>query len=275
MTAFYTPAKEAETQGLNWKFVSQSAINSSIQVISRVIKIPQTGYYLIRLRTNENLRASVADFNMNGTLYYSDIPINSYCIDHIIPADSMVYSVMTLSQKSGIDDPMIFVHGGAADRVVGYNDDAKSAYRTKYGLTIWDSCISQKYFIKTNAISVNSYSSSTPVSSCTVIVNKESDNYQSAPSIYNKQVSTGIQSYTPAINISGNYCVDGFIIIDALDEIKQISTFDINGKCICILKPTSSYYFSSFKDLNIYDKGIYTIRVTTNDDTVIKKIFIK
>ncbi|MDE6416737.1 MAG: T9SS type A sorting domain-containing protein, partial [Duncaniella sp.] len=50
--------------------------------------------------------------------------------------------------------------------------------------------------------------------------------------------------------------------------------YDINGKCIWTIKPSSSYLSLSIKDININFKGIYIINVTTDHDTVIKKIYI-
>lgn len=45
----YQPASVREIQGLNWKFISERSLNSASQSISGYVRVPMTGYYMVRI----------------------------------------------------------------------------------------------------------------------------------------------------------------------------------------------------------------------------------
>ena len=125
----YTPATSEETQGLNWKGVSEAAINSTMQVATVRMTVPKSGIYLVRVRTRVSGAYSVADLNINGEYFYENVPITFHKVKCTIPADGNEYATMTRCATYTEDDPFLFIHGGGGDRIVGLKEIGRASCR--------------------------------------------------------------------------------------------------------------------------------------------------
>ena len=274
----YTPATSEEMQGLSWVFPSQRSQNSSIQVATARVKITKSGQYLIRVRHAINGGSSLADVNVNGVYYYENAPITLSYKTCVIPADGNYYATFTFCNNVGTDDPYLFIHGGACDKIVGFNDDASKEERAQYGLSAWDSYISQKYFMKTSGISVSNYSSSKPASHCNIVAGISEGASQSAAKSRAKDANTAgvsdvsvtdesVRIYVPA-NIYDSFS------IKATDRIHKISAYGLAGNCIGSIKWQESCAVIPAYCLNITQPGIYVICVETSNGVTSKKVVI-
>ncbi len=162
----YEAATPDEIQGLNWKAVSEPALNNAnIHIASKSLTIPKTGLYMIKLRSASDRTLGVADVNVNNSYYFEDSPIYYAKVSYSIPSGN---SHLVLTVKDG-GDPMLFMEGNDAQRIVGYNDDAPADSATAYGLTAYDSFIFQNYHIRTTGMHVCNFSTLDPESTCNVI----------------------------------------------------------------------------------------------------------
>lgn len=168
----YSSASSAEMQGLNWRGRSEYSLNSTAYLATIHITIPKTGYYVLRVRAREVGELGVADVNINGDYFYEEVPISYSQVPCCIPADGYVYACAVKSDFPLTDDPMLFVQSYAGDRVVGFNDDCGSAGRKSFRLQAFDSYLAQAYNVKTSGISVSSYSSNIPKSTCSIFVRR-------------------------------------------------------------------------------------------------------
>ena len=275
----YTPATSQEMQGLNWLFPSQKTLNSSIQVASARITIPKTGLYLVRVRHADNYTTGVADVNINGDYYYEDAPISYVYNPCYLPSDGEEHNVFTMCANPGVDDPFIFIHGAAGDRVVGFNDDAPSNMVAYHGLDDWDSYISQVYSIHTDGISVNSYSSNNPISHCDIyalvpeyIIDRDVDNI----SISDKNLSTSKEINSALVDVVSPSDTYGDFSIRANESIKNIIVSDFSGNIVGSVSDvnrSSIVVPASF--VNIKEPGGYFLQIETVSGMATKKFILK
>ena len=171
----YAYASSNEMQGLSWKRNSEPDLkNSAKHVAVMNVKIPKSGVYMAKLRSAESGALGVADFMISGSMAltkscrYVGVPVYYYHVDEVFPADGNEYEAYTLGLRPSSDDTMLFVEGNAADRIVGYNDEAPSEIRDKYPVRGHDSYLSQIYKVKTTGMHVSNYWSYAPESECIV-----------------------------------------------------------------------------------------------------------
>lgn len=275
----YTPATSEEMQGLSWVFPSEKSLNSSMQVANARVRIPKSGQYLIRVRHVVTGGSALADVNVNGAYYYESTPITLSYAPCIIPADGNYYATYTLCNYFSEDDPYLFIHGGGCDKIVGFNDDAPRENRRQYNLSTWDSFISQKYLMKTSGVSVSNYSSSKPVSQCSIFVGISNGDTQPAAKSKSKGSNTaGVSEQTvrgESVQIIGPANISGSISVYASDKIHKISVYGLVGNCIGTINGKDTYEIIEASTLNITQPGIYVISVETASGTTSKKIAIK
>lgn len=279
LTSLYTPATSEEMQGLSWVFPSQKTLNSSMQVAAARVKIPKSGQYLIRVRHAVNGGSALADVNVNGAYYYENTPITLSYKSCVIPADGNDYATFTCCNNFGTDDPRLFIHGGGCDRIVGFNDDAPSAKREQYNLSGWDSYISQNYLMKTSGISVSNYSSSKPVSRCSIVAGISNEAAQSVAKARAKGSNTaevsGFSITDESVQIMAPANINGFFSIYAPEKIQKISVYGLAGNCIGSVNGKESYANIAASFLNITQPGVYVISVETSNGITSKKVAIR
>lgn len=275
----YIPATSEEMQGLNWNGFSEKALNSKFQISTVQFTIPKTGLYLIKLRCNTNGDMATANLNINGAYYYEEVPISLSWIDCEIPADGNEYASMTCCNNFGVDDPMLFIHGNANDKIVGFDDDGPVSKLQQYNLSNWDSFISQKYFVKTSKISVCNYSSSNPVSKCSIIARLfEGTNKTLLKAMPEKEETTGISSLPTTdenIKIPNIIYRGEYFTIKAKDKIKTIQVFNLCGNKVCRTVGNGNVFTSSASALNLTQPGLYIINVETTKDVYSNKVVVK
>lgn len=275
----YTPANSDEMQGLNWVFPSEKAVNSSKQIATGIISVPKTGLYLIRVRHIESGCTSIADVNINNAYYYDNIPISLASFDYTIPVDGREYAIMTSCDNSVKDDPLLYIHGNAFDRVVGYNDDGHKTDIEKNNLSQWDSYISQTYKIKTTGISVSNYSSSNPKSNCHIIIYPLDDSTlpRAKSKGYDGNASevSEIASSNNSIEISTPNDINGHISITSKDIIESVSIYGLAGNCVYSVNLNNTNFFQPLSVLNIAQASIYVIRVETVNGIVSQKFAVR
>lgn len=275
----YTPATSEEMQGLSWVFPSEKSINSSTQLATAKITIPKSGTYLIRVRHASNGGSAIADVNVNGTYYYTDVPVTLAYKKCVIPADNNYYATFTCCNNFGTDDPYLFIHGARCDKIVGFNDDAPSAKVQQYNISSWDSYISQKYLMETSGISVSNYSSSKPTSRCNIVARISEGAAQAVAKARAKGGNTaGVTELAltdESVRIAVPENISGSFSINAPEKIQKVSIYGLAGNYIgsvnckdyCANIPASS--------LNITQTGIYVISVETSNGITSKKVVLK
>lgn len=275
----YTPATSEEMQGLNWVFPSQKTLNSSMQVATAKVNIPKSGQYLVRVRHAVNGGSALADVNVNGAYYYENSPITLSYKACVIPADGNYYATFTCCNNFGTDDPYLFIHRGLSDRIVGFNDDAPSAKREQYNISVWDSYISQKYLMKTSGISVSNYSSSKPTSRCNIVARISEGAAQSVAKARAKAANTAgvtemsITDESVQITVPAN--MNDSFSINATEKINKVSAYGLAGNCIGSVNGQESCAIIPASSLNITQPGIYVISVETSNGVTSKKVAIK
>lgn len=275
----YTPATSEEMQGLSSVYLSEKTLNSSMQVATARVKITKSGQYLVRVRHSVSGVSALADVNVNGAYYYENIPISLSYRACTIPADDNYYATFTCCNNFGKDDPYLFIHGGGCDKIVGFNDDAPSAKREQYNLSAWDSYISQKYLMKTSGISVSNYSSSNPVSRCSIFARISNEAAQSVAKArskgYNTASVSGLSITEESLQIAVPANTSGSLTLHSPVKIQKVSVYGLAGNCIGSVNCNESYVDLSLYSLNITQPGIYIISVETQNGVTSKKVAIK
>lgn len=274
----YTPATAAEMQGLSWTFPSQLTLNGTAQVATGRIKIPKSGQYLLRVRHGVNQQVSVADINVNGNYFYENSPISLSQVNCAIPSDGNEYAVMTRCKSSGYDNPYLFVHGGDADKVVGFNDDASLNMQKQFGLSKFDSFLSQSFFMETSGVSVNNYSSYKPVSKCDIIVGQvEEVELSSAKAMRRASVTSNISDtqFDARLQIVCTGKVGGVLNIASNEEIQKVSAYSLTGNVISTMECNSNTISIPLSEINIKETGVYVVSVKSSNGIVSKKIIVE
>lgn len=274
----YTHATSEEMQGYGWVSPSEKTLNSSSHVATMRLDVPKTGMYLIRVRHTVSGASSVADVTVNGMYFYENAPISLAYFDYKIPSDGKKHASMTLSYDLDKDDPLLFIHGGGCDRIVGYNDDGPKDKNELYELSSKDSYISQKYFMKTSGISVSNYSSLDPQSFCTVYadINEETPNLSKSKG---KNVSSKTFSNSNGIVdttvISIPATVNGTLSISGPEKIESISVYGVAGNCIGTVAVDKLNISIPIRDLMVTTSGIYIVCIKTTSGMISKKFAVR
>lgn len=275
----YTPATSEEMQGLSWVYPSEKSINSSTQLATARITIPKSGKYLIRVRHASNGGSAIADVNVNGAYYYTDVPITLTYNDCVIPADNNYYATFTCCNNFGTDDPYLFIHGALCDKIVGFNDDAPSAKAQQYNISTWDSYISQKYLMETSGISVSNYSSSKPTSRCNIVARISEGAAQSVAKARAKGGNTAgvteLAMTDESVQIAIPANINGVFAINAPEKIQKVAVYMMTGNCIGSVNCKESCANIPASSLNITQPGIYVISVETSSGITSKKVVLK
>lgn len=275
----YNIASSEEMQGLNWKGISEKAVNTNEQMATVRFKAPKTGFYLIRLRSKNQAVSGLANLNVNGTYYYENSPFNFAGVRCEIPADGKEYATMTNCANTRQDDPILFIHGcGVADKLVGVNDDGPREKLNQYNLYMLDSYISQKYFMKTYQISVNNYSSLKPVSSCNILARVVNNEEASAAALMKSahNTTTDIKDVrTESVSISSGTGLNSDLIISADADIENVSAYNLAGVRIGSIACEGRQVSVPMSSLNMTYQGIYVVRIETGEGIQSKKVIIR
>ncbi len=271
----YKMATSEEMQGLNWKGISSQSKNSSTQIATIHEKIPKTGVYLVRVRHKETGCMGLFNLNVNGTYYYENQPMSFTYVSCSIPADGTCYETFTECKDSKSDDPFLFIHGAGADRIVGFNDDTQSDIRDFLGLSIGDSYLAQQYKFKTSGLSVSSYWSSNPESSCN-ITTCSPQTIISKP----KQKPLENSSSTPSVKMDTDDLLtlnemSGTLTVCSNTDIRRIRVFDITETRLSSMETEGNYVNASKNSLNLNSRGIYLLYIETSDYSCTKKVVIR
>lgn len=262
----YFLSDSEERQGLNWKGVSEQALNSNKYITSMRFTAEKEGKYLIRVRTHDNYQLGVADVIVNGAYYYEDVPISSSYAAIAIPADGEEYATYTECEDHSIDDPMLFIHGADADRVVAFNDDA-STNNVVDDMCDFDAYISQSFIFPATRVSVNSYSSSSPESTCTIYGRIPVANVptrKQGKNISSDNGQTDIDEISaPSIEIPSRINIGSSFAVKSSNIITRIAAYNLSGLIVGQMTCNTAKCIVSASSLNISRPGIYILRVET------------
>ena len=274
----YILASSEEMQGLNWRGPSEKALNSRTHIAKIHETIPKTGVYFVRIRHKNRGSMGVVSFNVNGTYYYENVPMTFTFVPVSMPADNVSYESFTISANPDIDDPILFVHGAGADKVVGINDDTSRSMREFLDLSYYDSYIAQQYRFKTTGLSVSNYRSSTPESECTIITNSPKTNIPYKPSLRTKDNQTNRSNddlSNTRRSITLNNDSETLSISSLNTEILHITAYDMFGKKISSIEPNGHIVSVPLSSLGLNGHGTYIIFVETAGALFSKKIMLR
>lgn len=270
-------ASSEEMQGLNWQGASEA--DGDLYSACKYVPIPKSGYYLIRLRPYRQNQLSVADVNINGTYNYDDVPICYVRGNCTIPSDDFTYCTEVIGANAMVDDPMVFIHGAAAGRVVGYNDDYTIGLSNRLS---FNSHIEQNYIYPVTEISFSSYSSQSPVSTCDVYVYKSTEE-ESANAVMRKdrqrkseqQASISQIEKGESIIVPGIVPLGDDIVMRSQDVISHVSVYSISGRLVGSSNVKGNFYRVKTNHVGITSPGVYILSVRTTNGCVNKKIAVK
>lgn len=280
-------ATSEEFQGLNWKGCSYKSSSQGNNVISKTIKIPKTGLYLIRLRHREPGKTGTASLWVktgswaNSNLRYSNQPISFSWVPCELSANGNEYGTMVKCSNPKADDPMLFIHGADADRVVGFNDDASLRMRVIHELSKIDSHVLQQYNVRTSGISVCSYSSNNPESSCYIIAGIDESIFDPGPEweFMPKYDETPHRSKNTdklvGVNISDQLEHSGVVTITSESPIHNVTVTDLSGTVISSFQRPGTELSVSKNLMNIGKSGVYIVNVETDNGTTSKKLLFE
>ena len=271
----YIPATSDEMQGLSWKRNSEpSLVNTSLHEAVMKVKIPKTGLYMVMLRSAEDRTLGVANFTFNGNSHYSDVPIYFSDMEQLIPADGNAYQVYASSPNQDSDDPMLFVRGNAADRIVGYNDDAPSDVLDEFGLGQHDSYLCQVYKVKTSGVHVCNYSSNNPESDCYVDVWPLDDVSRNLAFTPVRRNSAPLHPTTTGL--SGRiYEYSSSIPVGDTDDVKSVQVFSLMGEKLASFSGDRCRAGLSVHDFSGKKGETYVMVMDTDKGMIVKKILVK
>lgn len=159
------------------------------------ITIPETGFYIVKIRSDRNADTGLCDIDINGKYLYDNVPIFSIGVRYEQGTDQ-VYNTFT-SNATG--NPVIWIEGGPEfpGKMREYNDDYPKQGDYDWGV---NARIKKKYPNTVYAVLLSTSSSYTPFSYCDLYIGcansnitnifknlKSDDAIQSAPAtgIYN------------------------------------------------------------------------------------------
>lgn len=258
-------------QGYNWKAPSEFSQRAGKYIAKTQIRIPEDGYYFIRLRSKENEVLSTADVNINFH-YYEGVPIYYSSELYRAKADGNIYGV-SVSCDSDID-PIVYIHGNDADRIVGFNDDHDPTLISDLTSKA-DSYIEQSYHVPTSSVSVSCYSSLNPLSTCSLQTYRRAETDMQAPQKEETKTIKNPLFSDCLIDIPESVNLNSTLRISATEDINTIAIYKINGECIYAGKTSGNCFEKDVTSLNIQEQGIFIVNVETSTDFASKKIFVK
>lgn len=280
----YLHATSDEMQGLNWKGVSEVAANDqNMHIMTFRFTAPKSGYYMVKLRSAQDRVLSVADLNVNGIYYYEDAPVYYASVDCQMPADGTSYAAFTMCNNQGTDDPMLFVEGGNFNRVVGYNDDTPTSKRNSLDLHMWDSYIRQIYKVKTTALHVCNYSSSSPDSKCIVVgnVSEETEALNTVSMMPARAKAKPAPVISEAnkdnsVSVSPRYLEQSSSVeISSKEKIRSIRVFNMAGTLTAACNVDDYCTTMPLSRLNISKKGVYLFNIETDCGSMTQKVLVR
>lgn len=267
----YEQASSAEIQGLNWSRISDKRVNNTYGT-SFSVRVPQTGIYLVRLRSREAGSCGTADISIAG-LSYEDVPMCNSTIDYLISPREGEVAVFAKGHRVnyGLNptyindvDPMLFIHGADGDRIVGFSDDGTASEHYTYGLSARDPFISQRYMIPATSISVSNYSSIDPIALFRVYVdmNYNAEAIETPPTEY--YISETPEELGTAMTIAKTGHSESRLTVHDLhgNLMYECAAFEID-----VDNPID---FLSRR----LEKGVYLITIRANDRITVNKIVI-
>lgn len=272
----YTPASSDEMQVLNWKGLSVKNPLRPRYDLTKNVKIPKTGTYLIRFRTDEIGRTGIVSAKINNACFNQ--PISYIYVDCSIPANGTAYGSMTFCNNPESDDPIMFMHGADADRIVGFGDDSSKALQFVHGLSKYDSHVLQQYHIPTTGISVSNYSSSNPESTCDILAGMDESLFDLPPefliqSLYYQNGDNMDAMNDNNISVKIDKC--GVISVFAQDIIKKVTVTDISGRIMGSVNTENRTVSIAASSMNIKNRGIYIVTVEIEKGEISKMIVIE
>lgn len=274
---FYIVPSTDEMQGLSWKRNSEPGLNQpGTHFATMNIKIPKTGVYMVKLRSAENGVLGVCTITINDMFRSNNAPIYFSSISDEIPADTTAYIVYAEGLNPEVDDPMFFVQGNAADRIVGCNDDAPSGAPQELGLYNHDSYLCQAYKVKTSGVHVCNYSFSNPESMCFVGICREAD-----LSAAQNQVAMQ-RSLAPARVDGGRMGVSGRVqecsisdVLSVASDAKRVQVFSLTGAKVASFGGERCMSGIPVSDFSSGKGGIYIVVTETEHGVESRKVFVK
>lgn len=266
-------ASAEEMQGLNWAAPSEKKGVTNIAT-AKIHRVPKTGCYLLRLRSEKNNIVATADLNVNDKYSYSDCPISCSYLSLILPANTK-YWIYTESANSGVDDPMLFVHGNDADRVVAWNDDKGTGYvlgEKKYP----ESRLNQSFLVRTSGISVSSSSSIKPRSKCEVNISKLSGAKSVAererPASESENNECGLSAMMDGNSAALTISRSGSELKVSSDVVmREISIYDFSGTLLSRIRSNSMSETISMNVKEIDSRNLCILNVVLESGEVISK----
>ncbi len=266
------PLTIEQNQTLNWMNRAERRGNSGTKKGKIQFRVPITGYYQVRLRTAENLASGVASLNINGKVY-ENVPMCSNVMSWHIAANGCRYRIHAYGNGTGDEDPLLFVHGADGDRIVAFDDDS-GAKR--------DAIIESLFLVPVTAISISSYSSSDPESTCMVMANRLDNPNEAGGSIMKSSHSndcttanSAIINSVDAIHIPAAASLDGSIAINSGSHISSVAAFTLSGNCTGTATCSGNSIEIPVSVLNIRQPGIYIVSVTASGGVESSKLIVK
>lgn len=266
-----------EMQGLSWKRNSEPSLsNPDNHEALMKVKIPKAGKYMLKLRSADNNVLGVCDLTMNGSYRYNNVPIYYYGVSEQIPADGDAYLVYAAGVNPESDDPMLFVQGNAADRIVGYNDDAPSDVLQEWSLGKHDSYFCQVYKVKASGVHVCNYSSSNPESSCFIDVWNKAELAAAQNAVSAQRSFVSAKSPTERMGLSGRVqeC-SATKQLPVSSDVKSIQVFSLSGTRVASFSSERCHSGVSVSDFSGKKGEAYIIVSETGHGLVTQKIIVK
>lgn len=269
-------ATSDEMQGLNWKNNSEKAVNGTAQVSCIRFTVPKDGFYLLRLRSTANGLMGMADINVNATYFYSDCPFSFSSVEYEMDTFETYLTFTECADKRN-DDPMLFIHGRSnrGDHIVGFNDDYRNSEIQGHNTSLYDAAIALKYKYSTALISVSSYGSYNPVSSCKIHAGLQ---WQPVTNDSNpKRSVSGTRLLGDVNEVRIEYSDGGSeLTVSSINDILSVGVYSMDGYLLGTnIGSSENQMFINLSEHGLNAGGIYLIRVETEEGIVTKKIIIR
>lgn len=277
-------ASNAEIEGLNWKGAPEFERTDDKYYITKYIIIPKDGLYLIKPRPIRKGVIHTLDLTINDLYTYEDVPMffsRVFCGEFSAGHE---VAIMTKSDVSSKNDPMLFIHGMVGDHIVGFNDDHNSLVTQNFNLSKRDSYISHTFGFPLSMFSVSNNSSKDPESTCDIIAYKSQGKRFSTrflkqlvpiDSIIDDDfISTEMTSEFNKPTISASAKLGDNITIKSPKPINKIIISHISGEVIYQCYEQGNILRANSFDLGIRKSGLYIISVITSLGYTSQKIAI-
>lgn len=282
----YFPASPEKIQGLNWKAPSELSLdNSGKYVATKRVVIPKTGRYMVKLRSRYGT-LGVADLNVNDEYFYEDVPIYFSHVDYEIPADGRNHSIFTFSNDMlGMINPVLFIEGAGASRIVGYNDNLLNTNIPHIGgfVSTAESCVDQAYIFKATGLHVGNSSSVSPEATCSVMETAYGGVQANNLFLRNqakdaREADDGDGASLPANDVvitPDVAALSSSVSIASHERIESVSAYGLSGVETAMVSVGGYDATIPLADLNITGAGVYVLKVKTEKGVVTHKILVR